>query len=33
LPALDGDEAHAPDLHFSSLAELMGFVTGFAHTI
>ncbi|MGD9535822.1 MAG: HAD family hydrolase [Alphaproteobacteria bacterium] len=33
LPALDGDEAHEPDLHFSSLADLMAFVSGFGHTI
>ncbi|MSO74877.1 MAG: HAD family hydrolase [Alphaproteobacteria bacterium] len=32
-PAFDGDEAHEPDLHFSSLADLRGFLTRFRRTI
>lgn len=32
-PALDGDQPHEPDLHFSTLGELRGFLSRFRHTI
>ncbi|MSO69651.1 MAG: HAD family hydrolase [Alphaproteobacteria bacterium] len=32
-PALDGDEPQEPDLNFSSLAEMRGFLTRFRRTI
>lgn len=32
-PALDGEERHEPDLHFSSLADLRGFLNAFRRTI
>ncbi len=32
-PALDGDEPHEPDFHFSSLEDLRGFLSGFRRTI
>jgi phosphoglycolate phosphatase len=33
LPALDGDQVHEPDLHFSTLTDFRGFVDGFRRTI